>query len=175
MLKYGRGPNRISKAKEMLSAEFARMLGTEQNAHPLLGKPGGRIINLTSGRGKGPMPGNLAYAATKGAISVFTESLAAEPAPLHITVNAVDPGPTDTGWMSEEVKKAMLPRFPMGGSDFPKTRPVCRLSWQAVMPNGLRGKSSIPEAVSKHTAECRRLRPETLTIGNRWHRRRRSA
>lgn len=92
----------------MLSAEFARLIEREKVT------AGGRIINLTSGQGKGPMPGNLIYAATKGAISVFTESLAAELAPLCITVNAVDPGPTDSGWMSEEVKKALLPQFPMG-------------------------------------------------------------
>ena len=54
----------------MLCAEFARMLESEQRAHTD-GLPGGRIINLTSGQGKGPMPGNLIYAATKGAISVL--------------------------------------------------------------------------------------------------------
>ncbi|EFM11057.1 short-chain dehydrogenase/reductase SDR [Paenibacillus curdlanolyticus YK9] len=97
----------------MLSAEFARMLEAERVR-------GGRIINLTSGQGKGAMPGNLIYAATKGAISVFTESLAAELAPLHMTVNAVDPGPTDSGWMSEEVKQTLLPRFPMGRVGLPE-------------------------------------------------------
>lgn len=104
----------------MLSAEFARMLEAEKNARSSKSVLSGRIINLTSGQGKGPMPGNLAYAATKGAISVFTESLAAELAPLHITVNAVDPGPTDSGWMSEEVKNALLPRFPMGRIGLPE-------------------------------------------------------
>ena len=57
----------------MLSAEFARMLEVELGVHQDL--CGGRIINLTSGQGKGPMPGNLAYAATKGAVSTFTECL----------------------------------------------------------------------------------------------------
>lgn len=104
----------------MLSAEFARMIEAEKNTQSSLSKIGGRIINLTSGQGKGPMPGNLAYAATKGAISVFTESLAAELAPLGITVNAVDPGPTDSGWMSDEVKEALLPRFPMGRIGLPE-------------------------------------------------------
>lgn len=104
----------------MLSAEFARMLEAENNARASSGVLGGRIINLTSGQGKGLMPGNLAYAATKGAISVFTESLAAELAPLRITVNAVDPGPTDSGWMTEEVKHALLPRFPMGRIGLPE-------------------------------------------------------
>ncbi|MCL6600296.1 MAG: SDR family oxidoreductase [Alicyclobacillus macrosporangiidus] len=89
----------------LLSAEFARRYS---------GGGGGRIINMISGQDKGPMRGELAYAATKGAISAFTVSLAAEVAPLGITVNAVDPGPTDSGWMSDEVKAQLLPKFPMG-------------------------------------------------------------
>ena len=68
--------------------------------------PGGRIINLSSGQGVGPMPTELAYAATKGAIEAFTTSLAAGVAPKGITVNAIDPGATDTGWMTEELKAA---------------------------------------------------------------------
>ena len=77
-------------------------------------KTGGRIINLTSGQSLGPMPGELAYIATKGAIEAFTVTLSAEVAALGITVNAVDPGATDTGWMTEEIKRALLPRFPLG-------------------------------------------------------------
>jgi 3-oxoacyl-[acyl-carrier protein] reductase len=80
----------------------------------LTGKNGGRIINLTSGQSVAPMPGELAYAATKGAIEAFTVSLSAELAPYGITVNAVDPGATDSGWMTEEIKQELLPRFPMG-------------------------------------------------------------
>ncbi|GMK37375.1 putative oxidoreductase YjdA [Paenibacillus sp. CCS19] len=102
----------------MLSAEFARLLESGQMKQG--DNVSGRIINFTSGQGKGPMPGNLVYAATKGAISTFTESLAVELAPLHITVNAIDPGPTDSGWMSEEVKQALLPRFPMGRIGLPE-------------------------------------------------------
>lgn len=89
----------------LLAAEFARQIE---------GKQGGRIINLVSGQDKSPVRGNLAYVATKGAISAFTESIALELAPLKITVNAVDPGPTDSGWMSRELKGILLPKFPMG-------------------------------------------------------------
>ena len=89
----------------LLSVEFARNFALPT---------GGRIINLTSGQGRGPMPGKLAYVATKGAIEAFTVTLAAEVAQRGITVNAVDPGPTDTGWMSEEVKQEVLTRSPMG-------------------------------------------------------------
>lgn len=93
------------RAVALLSVEFARRWP---------GGPGGRIINLTSGQSLGPMPDELAYAATKGAVEAFTRSLAAGVAPLGITVNAVNPGPTDTGWMSEELITALLPRFPFG-------------------------------------------------------------
>jgi len=89
----------------LLSIEFARSFALSA---------GGRIINLTSGQGRGPMPGKLAYVATKAAIEAFTVTLAAEVAPRGMTVNAVDPGPTDTGWMSEEARKDLLPRFPTG-------------------------------------------------------------
>ncbi|HEX8230795.1 MAG TPA: SDR family oxidoreductase [Chloroflexia bacterium] len=88
----------------LLSVEFARRF---------VNGTGGRIINLTSGQGRDPMPGKLAYVATKGAIEAFTVTLSAEVAPLGITVNAVDPGPTDTGWMTGEIKEHLLPRFPM--------------------------------------------------------------
>ncbi len=75
---------------------------------------GGRIINLTSGQDRGPMPGELAYAATKGAIVAFSRALAVELGPKGITVNAVNPGPTDTGWMSDDITRELLPRFPLG-------------------------------------------------------------
>ena len=95
----------------LLSVEFARHFAESEG--PLEAR-GGRIINLTSGQGRGAMPGKLAYVATKGAIEAFTVTLAAEVASRGITVNAVDPGPNDTGWMTEELKRDLLPRFPMG-------------------------------------------------------------
>jgi 3-oxoacyl-[acyl-carrier protein] reductase len=88
----------------LLCVEFARRFNLPS---------GGRIVNMISGQDKGPMPGELAYVATKGAISAFTVTLAAELAHLRITVNAVDPGPTNSGWMNEEVQQFLLPKFPM--------------------------------------------------------------
>lgn len=74
----------------------------------------GRVINLTSGQGLGPMPGELAYVASKGAIEALTVTLSAELLPLGITVNAVDPGITDTGWITDELRDLLLPRMPLG-------------------------------------------------------------
>lgn len=93
------------RATLLLSANFGRHCPDNR---------GGRIISLTSGQSQGPMPNEIAYVATKGAIDAMTLSLAAEMAPKHITVNAVNPGPNDTGWMSDALKQELLPRFPMG-------------------------------------------------------------
>ena len=93
------------RAAALLSVEFARR-------YP--GGPGGRIINLTSGQSLGPMLGELAYVATKGAIEAFTLSLSAEVAHKCITVNAVGPGPTDTGNMTEESRQRLAKKFPTG-------------------------------------------------------------
>jgi 3-oxoacyl-[acyl-carrier protein] reductase len=60
------------------------------------------------------MPDELAYATTKGAIEAFTSSLAADVASRSITVNAVDPGATDTGWMTDEVRTQLVGQMGMG-------------------------------------------------------------
>jgi 3-oxoacyl-[acyl-carrier protein] reductase len=95
------------RATCLLSVEFARRF--ELSDHK-----SGRIINMTSGQAKGAMPNELAYVATKGAISSFTLSLSAGIAPLGITVNAVNPGPTATGWMTEQIQNSLKPYFAMG-------------------------------------------------------------
>lgn len=74
----------------------------------------GSIVNLTSGQSQGPMPDELAYIATKGAITAFTQSLAADLASLGINVNAVNPGPTDSTWMTDDIRQHLLPKFPKG-------------------------------------------------------------
>jgi 3-oxoacyl-[acyl-carrier protein] reductase len=97
------------RATALLSVGLARRLADRPG-----GSPGGRIVNLSSGQGRGPMPEELAYVASKGAIEALTVTLAAELGPFRITVNAVDPGPTDTGWMSDDLKADLLSRFPLG-------------------------------------------------------------
>lgn len=77
-------------------------------------RPSGRVVLFTSGQHRDPMPEALAYIASKGALHQITASLAAHLAPRRITVNTIDPGPTDTGWPSPEVYEAVLKASPQG-------------------------------------------------------------
>lgn len=83
------------------------------------GSAGGRIINMTSGQGVGPMSEELAYATTKGAVEAFTVSLAPTAARRGVTVNAVDPGATDTGWMSDDLYRQLKAAAPFGRVGLP--------------------------------------------------------
>jgi 3-oxoacyl-[acyl-carrier protein] reductase len=58
---------------------------------------GGRIIMIGSCVGERMMtPGLVAYAATKGAVKMFTQGLSREVGSRGITVNNIQPGPIDT-------------------------------------------------------------------------------
>ncbi|ETK30537.1 short-chain dehydrogenase [Microbispora sp. ATCC PTA-5024] len=64
---------------------------------------GGRIINISSGVTWFAIP-EIVYAMTKGAINVFSRSLAHTQGVRGITVNTVSPGVTETdmnGWLSD--------------------------------------------------------------------------
>ncbi|MEU2791402.1 SDR family oxidoreductase [Streptomyces sp. NPDC007100] len=67
-------------------------------------RDGGRVINISTGLTRGhAKPELIAYSMSKGAIDVFTSTLAKDLGPRGITVNAVAPGVTDTdmnaGWL----------------------------------------------------------------------------
>ena len=94
-----------TRAPILLSLEFIRRLG---------GKGARRVISMTSGQMVGPMRGQLGYAVTKASLDAFTITFAAEVGNLGITVNAVDPGPTDSGSMTPEHQKELLSRFALG-------------------------------------------------------------
>ena len=78
------------------------------------GRPGGRIVMMISGQHIDPMGPMLAYGASKGALHQMTKSLSDELAGRGITVNTVNPGPTDTGWAGPDVYERILGKMPFG-------------------------------------------------------------
>jgi 3-oxoacyl-[acyl-carrier protein] reductase len=73
---------------------------------------GGRVVLFTSGQHRGPMPGELPYIISKGAIHQMTPSLADAVAERGITVNAINPGPVDTGYADPDVRARVAAAFP---------------------------------------------------------------
>jgi 3-oxoacyl-[acyl-carrier protein] reductase len=79
----------------------------------------GRIINIGSCVGERMMtPGLVAYAATKGAVKMFTQGLAREVGSRGITVNNIQPGPIDTelnpaegDWAAPQIAVTALARY----------------------------------------------------------------
>jgi 3-oxoacyl-[acyl-carrier protein] reductase len=91
-----------ARATWLLIREFARRYRTPHGA--------GRVVALTSDH----TVGNLAYGASKGALERITLAAARELAHLGVTANVVNPGPTDTGWMSTEHKAKVIEETPLG-------------------------------------------------------------
>ena len=60
------------------------------------GRPGGKIIIMSSIMGMTPYPGRAAYTTSKAALIHLGRTLALELAPYHINVNVVSPGWIDT-------------------------------------------------------------------------------
>ncbi len=78
------------------------------------GREGGRIVLLISGQERFPMERELAYSASKAAVNNLSKSLSSLLAGRSITVNAVNPGATDTGWASRDRIERSLPMWPLG-------------------------------------------------------------
>jgi 3-oxoacyl-[acyl-carrier protein] reductase len=71
---------------------------------------GGHIVALTSDHTIGDIP----YGTSKGALDRLVLAAARELAHLRITSNVVNPGPIDTGWMNEDIRKTTAERQPTG-------------------------------------------------------------
>ena len=89
-----------ARASLLLIAAFARQVPPE----------GGAVVALTSDA----TTGNLPYGASKGALDRIVISAARELGPLRISANALNPGPVDTGWMNDDIRRAVLADQPLG-------------------------------------------------------------
>lgn len=95
-----------TRAVALLMAEFARR-HIQRKAH------WGRIINVST-EGAHCFPSEISYGASKLALEGYTRSAALELGQFGITVNAVSLGPIQTGWITPELEKQLLPSIPLG-------------------------------------------------------------
>lgn len=89
-----------ARASLLLIAAFARQAAEE----------GGVIVALTSDH----VTGNLPYGASKGALDRLVISAARELGPKGISANVLNPGPIDTGWMTDDVRESLAGMTPLG-------------------------------------------------------------
>ena len=73
----------------------------------------GRIINFSTDSAQ-IFAGQITYGASKASLEALTRSIAMEAGKYGITVNCIAPGPTQTGWIDDELEKAVLPLIPLG-------------------------------------------------------------
>lgn len=92
-------------AAALLIAEFVRRYQGRQGKW-------GRIINLSTDAAQA-FAGQIAYGASKAAMEAFTRSIAIEVGPLGITVNAVAPGPVQSGYISQGFEARIAQEIPL--------------------------------------------------------------
>jgi len=95
-----------ARAAALLMGEFARRFIARGGRH-------GRIVNVSTDAAR-TFATQIGYGASKAALEALTRSVAIELGPHGITVNAVAPGPVQTGWISDELKRQVLPGIPLG-------------------------------------------------------------
>ena len=93
------------------------------------GQTGG-IVALTSDH----TVGNLPYGASKGALDRMVIAAAHELGSRGIRANVINPGPTDTGWISSDLRRDVEARTPLGRIGTPED--CARLATFLLSPEG---------------------------------------
>lgn len=119
------GISQIKLFTDLTVQDWASVMDTNLNAAFYVTKPvakrmiarqEGRIINIGSMWGKVGASCEVHYSASKAGLRGFTQALAKELGPSHITVNCVEPGVIETemnGALSEDVKASLCEETPL--------------------------------------------------------------
>jgi len=97
-------PTTIDRLFAVDARASALMINEYAARHRAHGLDWGRIVGVTSGGPRG-FPEEVSYGAAKAAMENFTMSAAFELAERGITANVVAPPVTDTGWVTDEVRR----------------------------------------------------------------------
>ena len=95
------------------------LIGMKHELQVMLPQGSGSIVNISSTYGHEGAKGASIYAASEHAVEGMTRSAALEAAGSGVRVNAVAPGPTETGMLDRftgtpENKAALASRVPLG-------------------------------------------------------------
>jgi NAD(P)-dependent dehydrogenase (short-subunit alcohol dehydrogenase family) len=116
------GPVTEQTADSYAATFDTNVLGTLSMKHELrvmLAQCSGAIVNISSTNGHAGAPGASVYAASKHAVEGLTKSAALEVAGSGVRVNAVAPGPPETGMLNRfagnpERKAGLVSTVPLG-------------------------------------------------------------
>ncbi len=108
----------------LCSREAAREM-IRRGVRPTISRAAGKILCMSSVHERIPWAGHVNYAASKGGVSLFMQSLAQELAPHRIRVNSIAPGAIQTpinraAWETPEALKALLTLIPYGRIGVPE-------------------------------------------------------
>jgi len=92
-------------APTLLMSTFAQVLAERS-------QPSGRIVNISTDAARA-FPHQVFYGTSKAALEAMTRAAAIELGPMGITVNAVAPGPVQTGYIDEALAEKVLPSIPL--------------------------------------------------------------
>jgi len=95
-----------ARSVALLIQELARRLSGDD----------GRVVAFTSDA----LIDNVPYGVSKGALDRIVKAAASELGPRGIRVNCINPGPTETGWISEQLRADISGRAPLGRPSLPK-------------------------------------------------------
>jgi NAD(P)-dependent dehydrogenase (short-subunit alcohol dehydrogenase family) len=101
----------LTQTDEMMGRQLAAnvegtLYGCRFALRHMLAQRRGAIVNLGSVARETAAPGQSVYAATKGAVTALTRSLAAENGRKQVRVNCVEPGPIRTDMMESTLRLA---------------------------------------------------------------------